>query len=390
MIISTQLRKRSQIAAHALWDQFVQPRPMSAADVPWCAEAITPEWITQVLAPAGSSAVAKQVTITGGDAGSSVRRAIAVDWNEAGRAQALPAKLFAKTTPTLATRLSAGMVAPTEGRFLREVRPKLTIEAPVCVYTARGDLSGRSIHLFEDLTVTRGAGFCRITTTLERHHAEGIVDTLAELHGSFLSRDSGRPSMDELGWLGSFEDFFRGACHTGIQAGHELAMTRAEAAIPSALMARRDEVWPAIVRAAQHGEGTRTVIHSDVHLGNWYTTSDGRMGLSDWARVCRGLGTRDVAYALITTLQVPQRRAWEAALLQRYFDRLQSQFGIALDRDAFMRSYRQQAFSALMMWTPTLCPPPLLPEMQTEATSMEMILRIATAIDDHQALDSFS
>ena len=58
--------------------------------------------------------------------------------------------------------------------------------------------------------------------------------------------------------------------------------------------------------------------------------------------------------------------------------------------DELMRGFRQQAFSALMMWTPTLCPPPLLPEMQTEATSMEMIKRITTAIDDVRSLDSFN
>lgn len=45
--------------------------------------------------------------------------------------------------------------------------------------------------------------------------------------------------------------------------------------------------------------------------------------------------------------------------------------------------------TALLMWTPTLCPAPGFPDMQPEAMSMEMIARIATAIDDHAALDAF-
>ena len=177
----------------------------------------------------------------------------------------------------------------------------------------------------------------------------------------------------------------------GIAAFHELAMTRAAAVIPPAVMARRAEVWPATVRAAAASQvGTGTVIHSDVHLGNWYVTDAGRIGLSDWARVCRGHGARDIAYSLMTTLTVANRRAWQDALLQRYRQRLQTRFGIDMGMDELMRGYRQQAFSALMMWTPTLCPPPLLPEMQTEATSMEMIKRITTAIDDVRSLDSFN
>ena len=390
MIRSTDLRMRSQLAAHALWDQLVRPSATLASDVPWCAEAITPDWITAALAQ-GRSAQVERITITGGDSGSSVRRAISIDWNDAGNAAGLATRLFAKTTPTLATRLSAGMVAPTEGRFLTQVRPRLSIEAPVCLHTARDRLSGRSIHLFEDLTVTQGAKFFRIHDEINRQQAEGIVDTLADLHGTFWAPAEGRPTMADVAWLNTFEDFFNGGVHIGIEAFHELAMTRAAAVIPSAVMARRAEVWPATVRAAAASQtGTVTVIHSDVHLGNWYVTNDDRIGLSDWARVCRGHGTRDVAYSLMTTLTVENRRAWQDALLQRYRERLRTGFGIGMGMDELMRGYRQQAFSALMMWTPTLCPPPLLPEMQSEATSMEMIKRITTAIDDMHSLDSFN
>jgi hypothetical protein len=41
---------------------------------------------------------------------------------------------------------------------------------------------------------------------------------------------------------------------------------------------------PAARRAlAMHEREPRTLLHSDVHLGNWYVTGDGRMGLCDWA-----------------------------------------------------------------------------------------------------------
>jgi hypothetical protein len=49
--------------------------------------------------------------------------------------------------------------------------------------------------------------------------------------------------------------------------------------------------------------------------------------------------------------------------------------------------YRQQLFQGLLMWTPTLCHSPLLPDMQPERVALEMIRRTATAIDDHDSLD---
>jgi len=135
-----------------------------------------------------------------------------------------------------------------------------------------------------------------------------------------------------------------------------------------------------------HELGTRTVIHSDVHLGNWYITEDSRMGLSDWARVCRGHWGRDLAYALMTVLTVEDRREWERQLIERYCAAMSEVSKQRLGFDLAWEAYRAQACVALLMWTPTLCPPPTLPDMQPEATSMEMIHRITSAMDDLDVL----
>ena len=44
--------------------------------------------------------------VVGGDNGSSARRILRVEWNEAGRSAGLPERLFAKSTPTFPMRLS--------------------------------------------------------------------------------------------------------------------------------------------------------------------------------------------------------------------------------------------------------------------------------------------
>jgi hypothetical protein len=379
------LRTRARVAAHVVWDALVDPPARESADVPWRAEAITPEWITAVMAGGVPGARALEVEVSGGHAGSSVRRALRVRWNAAGAAAGLASQLFAKTTPTLLTRLSSGMAAAGEGRFFRELRGELAIEAPILVHSAYDRASARSIHLFEDLAATRVARFCTHRTPISRAQAEQIVDTLAALHGAYYA--SPRFETD-LRWLTPYEAFFRTGEKNGIREGHERALREAADVIPAALRARAAELWPAALRAlALHEREPRTLLHSDVHLGNWYETGDGRMGLCDWALVCKGHWARDVAYALMTTLATVDRRAWERALLRRYLVRMRECAGLALSEDVAWDRYRQQSFAALLMWTPTLCHPPTMPDMQPPETSREMIARICAAIDDLAALD---
>lgn len=146
------LGTRPRLAAHALWDNMVRPDVVNPNQVPWHGEALTTEWLTSIFSESVPGAEALKVEVVGGDNGSSARRILAVEWNEAGRAASLPSRLFAKTTPTLAMRLSAGKAAPAEGRFLTDLRPLLDIEAPRCLYTGRDEVSGCSLHLMEDLT----------------------------------------------------------------------------------------------------------------------------------------------------------------------------------------------------------------------------------------------
>ena len=113
-----------------------------------------------------------------------------------------------------------------------------------------------------------------------------------------------------------------------------------------------------------------------------------RDGHNDWQCASLGNGSRDVAYAISTSLGVEKRRLWERELLEYYADRLAASGGPRPDpTDLFLR-YRQQLFAALAWWTGTLGQPPDAPKMQPPETSREFIRRMAIAIDDLDALDS--
>jgi phosphotransferase family enzyme len=381
-------RARGRMAVHTIWDYITRPIAETIDDVPWCAEAISPDWLTAVLCKGVKNARVDSVEICGGDQGSSVRRQLRVVYNEAGKMAGLPENLFCKTTPTVLTRLATGLSAAGEARFYRQVRPELSIEAPICYHSAWDRNSGRSVHLFDDLIANKAARFCRRQTPISRQQAEQIIDTLAAVHGRYY--DSPRFGSD-LKWVVTFEDFFRAGERVGLRECHERAMIRAEAVIPPDLSRSRAEVWPATIKAlALHNKETPTLLHSDVHLGNWYVTGDGRMGLCDWQCLGKGHWARDVSYAISATLAIEDRRAWERDLLKRYLAQMGEKCALGISFDRAWSLYRQQIPLALLMWTPTLVHTRTTPDMQPEEMSLEMIKRITTAMSDVESLDSFA
>jgi hypothetical protein len=319
------------MAVHTIWDYITRPAAKTIDDVPWCAEAISSDWLTAVLCGAIPGARVTSVEIRGGDQGSSVRRQLRVAYNEEGKKGGLPKNLFCKTAPTVLTRLATGLSAAGEARFYRHIRPELNIEVPICFHSTWDRNSGRSEHLFNDVVADKAARFCRWHTPISRPQAEQIVDTLAMFHS--LYHDTARFRSD-LKWVRTFEDFFRAGERVGLRECHEQAMIQAEGVIPADVTRRRAEIWLLTMRALeQHTKGTATLIHSDVHLGNWYVTGEGRMGLCDWQCLGKGHWARDVSYALSTTLAIEDRRAWERDLLTRYLERTREQCGLSITFD---------------------------------------------------------
>ena len=113
------------------------------------------------------------------------------------------------------------------------------------------------------------------------------------------------------------------------------------------------------------------------------------MGLSDWQGPTLGHWSRDIAYALTAALRIEDRRAWEHDLLALYADAMREQGVEMPGHEEILHLFRQQLFTALAYWTITLRHPPTMPDMQPDDATIEFIRRISTAIDDHEALNSF-
>jgi len=379
-----------KIGGRVAYERLARPKARQFDDVPCTPYAVTPEWLTAVLCGKVPGAVVTHVEVKAASAGTHERHQLKVSYNEEGRRAGLPVSIFTKSLPSIVTRMIGGFngTARVEGSFFTQIRPQLEIEVPLCYHSAYDRRTFAAIHLLEDLVATKSATFCNHKTYVTRAMADDMIDLLAALHGRFY----GDPTLAErYRWLASYPRWFTiGAAKMGTEYYTRKAFDAAAHVIPEGVMARRDDVWPATMRAlALHDSEPQGLIHSDVHIGNWYRTGAGQMGLCDWQCLSRGHWSRDFAYAVTASLTPDNRRSWERELLARYVERFAEKTGVKPDFDLSFLRYRQQIVHALAMWTITLCHSPLLPNMQPEDTTLTMIERMTTAMADLDALDSF-
>jgi aminoglycoside phosphotransferase (APT) family kinase protein len=376
-----------KIGGRVAYERLVRPKARRHDDVPCSPDAITTEWLTAVLCGKVPGAVVTQVEVKPASAGTHERHRLVVSYNEQGRRAGLPGSMFTKSLPSVVTRMIGGFngTARAEGRFYMELRPQLTLEAPVGYHAAFDLRTFAAILLLEDLVATKSATFCNHRTYVSRRMAEDMIDLLAALHARFHSDSA---FATQYRWVAPYPRWFTiGAQKMDLEHYTRKAFDTASQVIPQSVLARRDAVWPAAMRALTvHESAPQGLLHSDVHIGNWYQTGAGKMGLCDWQCLARGHWSRDIAYAVTAALTPDDRRKWERDLLVRYLERFAALSGARLDFNESFQHYRDQMVHALLMWTITLCHSPLLPNMQPEETTLTMIERITTAMADLETI----
>jgi phosphotransferase family enzyme len=355
--------------------------------LPLAYEEITPAWMTSALAKHFPGAEVAALRFSAPDEGTSSRRRIFLEWKP-GTRHALPKSVFCKGTLRLDNRYIIGLNGGIEAEvtFYNAVRPTLPIVAPEAYFAAFHPRSLNSIIVMRD--IGEEVRFRLPDQPLTKQLAESEMRLLGTLHGRFYESPELTTTLSP--WR-LWEDYFT---ITVEKAGFGPACARgvdmAEHVIPPRLFHRAAEIWPATLRCVDdHRRLPRMLIHSDVHLKNWFVAANGEMGLNDWQCSSKGNWSRDLAYAISTALTIEDRRAWEKDLLRYYLDRLHAAGGAKVGFDEAWSLYRQQLFAALAWWTGTLGQPPEAPKMQPPETSITFIERMAHAIDDLDALDAF-
>jgi thiamine kinase-like enzyme len=360
--------------------------PTEAQHIPSSYEAITDAWLTAILCRETQDARITSHRLDVPDEGTNNRRRIFVEYNEAGRHAGLPPSVFCKATQGLANRLmlghSGGVIC--EVTFFNRARKLLDIEAPRCWHANYDPVSFNSIVVLEDFA--GNAEFFSHDTISDRSRMEGQLDLLAALHSRFYEAPELQTVFSVLPtWYERFNNLRRFHLEESCSAG----FIEAKSVIPPRLFARQAEIWPATLKSLELlRDLPKALCHGDVHLKNWYRTSDGKIGLGDWGVTHKGHWSRDLIYTMTTGLSIDHRRAWDRDLIQYYLNRMASYGVPAIPLDEAMNYCRQALMTAFAFWTLTLKPTKDFPDMQPQDTARVFIERMAHAIDDMGALDS--
>jgi hypothetical protein len=389
---SAMLTATARFGAHVLAERWRKPIARSRHEIPRAPGSMTNDWLTGALCRNHPGARVTGFEVIKGSSGTTTREHLRIAYNETGEAAGLPRTLFSKATPTWTSRLVTGLtgVALVESRFYTMLRPALDVGGPVAYHAAADGKSGRSIILLEDAVETRRARFGNpLELYVDRSMAASMVREMAAYHAPFWES----PRLhQELTWLKTTLQFQVDLNQTiAFEKRTMIGFDRAGELIPSRLRARRSELYPALMQSLRlNVSGPMTIVHSDVHPGNWMLDDRERMGLFDWQCLERGGWALDVAYALGAGLTIEDRRAWEHELLELYLQELRERGVDAPDFATAWREYCQQVFHGLAFWLYTLGAGRLQPDMQPRDITREDCHRLATAADDHDALDQLS
>ncbi len=273
---------------------------------------VSADWMTQALADRHPGAVVSEVVRVDGSEGTSSRAVLRLAYSEG----AGPGTVFAKTKGDPLRRVFQWMTDNSfiEGR-LAESGVALQVEHPVFYSGVVDRWRLNDMVVMEDVAA-RGAVLNDATTPLSVDEVASGLRGLARLHSAYWHFDP--RTAPGLEWVTT--------CSAGptfrflIRLGCSRGLPRLRSHLPDQVAALGVggliDQWRRQVRTVT--TGPRTLLHGDAHVGNTYTLPDGELGFYDWGVVRRGHWSFDVGYFIISALDVTDRRAHAAELVETY------------------------------------------------------------------------
>jgi aminoglycoside/choline kinase family phosphotransferase len=210
-----------------------------------------------------------------------------------------------------------------EVNLSRDVRPRLQIRCPLSYYQVIDPDTGNGIVLLEDLTLRR-ATFGNVAVPQSTAAAAKVLDFLAQIHARVWQKSE----LHEFSWLssgGSIAEDGVIAIFLGLWSQAE-ALPRSAAVTPA--LRDKKQVRMALYRMLELARQMPVcIVHCDPHQANPSFDADGRPGHLDWATVMRSHWAFDVAYLIVGSQSVDNRRRHEREQLRYYLDQLAA-FGV--------------------------------------------------------------
>ncbi|WP_068088747.1 hypothetical protein [Novosphingobium rosa] len=354
---------------------FHPPVPRAFTDV-------TPQWLTQVLAPhhPGATVTAAQVDPHMGHKPNKAR--IHLTWDRDG----LPPTVIVKGTLNGTTSRGAIIDFSNMAELVsyRDIVPQLEINAPRLLYQHwEAAPSEAVIMLFEDMAERHPTYFPNGFATLSYGQAARILKAMARfqaqswnsphfLAGGIWGPDTGAGENARL-----IRELYFDVLPDSEHWATSIVSPRG-AALPRLLRdaARMKTGWRRLVDLLD-GYG-KVIVHGDEHLGNLGMEPDGTPIFYDFLARAEPWPLGLVRF-LIPTLDILDRRAWERSLLAGYLEDLRSFGAPAPSFEEAWLGYRAAAICPLMIWLNNSS------SWQPEATNTANAARAAAAVMDHES-----
>lgn len=169
--------------------------------------------------------------------------------------------------------------------------------------------------------------------------AHAAIDALADLHATWWG------GAAEFEWMPGFDRGGVGGLQPLWINNLSTFVERYRQALPGRTAAWVQAFAPQLADwSARASTEPLTLVHADYRLDNMLF-HDGRVTIIDWQTAMRAPAAMDLSCFIATSLEVDQRRAVEADLIDRYLDAVVAR-GVVIDRTWFLQSYDEN----LLWW----------------------------------------
>ncbi|HXC55883.1 MAG TPA: phosphotransferase [Rhizomicrobium sp.] len=311
--------------------------------------AVTPDWLTRVLARGGVAARVRSFAarpVGTGQIGQSVK--FTLDY--AAPAPGAPASLVGKFPAPGEESRGTGVAL---GNYIREVNfykylaPTALIATPKCYFTEVDPATSEFVLMMEDLAPAEQGDQLK-GCSLEQ--ARLALAEAAKLHASHWND----AAIEDLAWVSGTKAAaaFGSADPQAIVHLWQAFCARYTGRIAPEARRIGDTLTANFARYSTLYTGPKSLVHIDYRPDNmmFATPAGGRpLTVLDWQSLAFGCGVTDVAYFLAGALPRDRRRALERELLREYHDGLCALGVKDYDYETCWTDYRSRAFGLFIV-----------------------------------------
>lgn len=238
-------------------------------------------------------------------------------------------------------------------------RPSEVTRTPRCFGGYFDESSGTFGLALDDLGA-QGASFPSVRDHVSLTSLESLLGSVAALHchswGPAADWDSPRLAWAQSHTQGELHELFFDPGLVPLVIEDQVATWQHKRELCQMIEETPATLNQKVIALQQHQATLpQTLCHGDLHVGNTYLQPDKTMGILDWQLSSRGYYMHDVAYAIVTSLDVKTRREEERRLIEFHRQELLRHGApdVPSQQEAFDEYRRAVAWGAYIGWLTT-------------------------------------